>query len=155
MFDVVSDVGQYRLFIPWCRRSDILEKHGNSRVAELEIGFPPLRESYQSRIILVRPSVVHSVVIGESIFNTLETTFRFGHGKPGNDLSCTLHYDLVFEFKSALHSGMAHLFFDRGFSFTNTETNLGGIDDAGLEHIYEFVIKSVISESNVAVRKHL
>ncbi|EYC28526.1 hypothetical protein Y032_0007g3272 [Ancylostoma ceylanicum] len=113
MFDVVSDVGQYRLFIPWCRRSDILEKHGNSRVAELEIGFPPLRESYQSRIILVRPSVVHSVVIGESIFNTLETTFRFGHGKPGNDLSCTLHYDLVFEFKSALHSGMAHLFFDR------------------------------------------
>ncbi|ETN74386.1 hypothetical protein RB195_010717 [Necator americanus] len=113
MFDVVADVGQYHLFIPWCRRSDILEKHENSRIAELEIGFPPLLESYRSRITLLRPSVVHSVVIGDSIFNTLETTFRFAKGEPDNELSCVLHYDLVFEFKSALHSGMAHLFFDR------------------------------------------
>ncbi|KAK5971876.1 hypothetical protein GCK32_009044 [Trichostrongylus colubriformis] len=59
MFDVVADVKQYRHFIPWCRRSDILEVHGNARIGELEIGFPPLNESYRCRIITVRPSVVH------------------------------------------------------------------------------------------------
>ncbi|VDM79280.1 unnamed protein product [Strongylus vulgaris] len=113
MFDVVADVGQYRHFIPWCRRSDILEEHKNARIAELEIGFPPVQESYQSRIILVRPAVVHSVVIGDSIFNKLETTFRFAKGLPGNEQTCTLHYDLVFEFKYALHSTLAHLFFHK------------------------------------------
>ncbi|KAK5971364.1 Polyketide cyclase/dehydrase [Trichostrongylus colubriformis] len=110
MFDVVADVKQYRHFIPWCRRSDILEVHGNARIGELEIGFPPLNESYRCRIITVRPSVVHSVAIGESIFNTLETTFKFAKD---TDDSCVLHYDLVFEFKSRLHSQMAYLFFDK------------------------------------------
>ncbi|CAJ0598993.1 unnamed protein product [Cylicocyclus nassatus] len=113
MFDVVADVGEYRHFIPWCRRSEILEEHKNARIAKLEIGFPPLRESYQSRIILVRPTVVHSAVIGDSIFHKLETTFRFGRGLPGNEHTCTLHYDLVFEFKYALHSTLAHLFFHK------------------------------------------
>nr|CDJ91252.1 Streptomyces cyclase dehydrase domain containing protein [Haemonchus contortus] len=110
MFDVVADVKEYRHFIPWCRRSDILEVHGNARIGELEIGFPPLNESYQCRIIVVRPSVVHSVVIGESIFNTLETSFKFAKN---DNFSCILHYDLVFEFKSRLHSQMAYLFFDK------------------------------------------
>ncbi|VDL81714.1 unnamed protein product [Nippostrongylus brasiliensis] len=110
MFDVVADVEQYRHFIPWCRRSDILDEGENWRIAELEIGFPPLNESYRSRVTLVRPSVVHSVVIGESIFNTLETTFRFAED---SEHSCVLHYDLVFEFKSRLHSRVAHLFFDK------------------------------------------
>lgn len=110
MFDVVADVAQYHHFVPWCRRSDVLEEHENVRITELEIGFPPLHESYQSRVILVRPSVVHSVVIGDSIFNTLETTFRFAKD---TDHSCVLHYDLVFEFKYSLHSQIAHLFFDK------------------------------------------
>ncbi|VDO71865.1 unnamed protein product [Heligmosomoides polygyrus] len=97
MFDVVADVAQYHHFVPWCRRSDVLEEHENVRITELEIGFPPLHESYQSRVILVRPSVVH-------------TTFRFAKD---TDHSCVLHYDLVFEFKYSLHSQIAHLFFDK------------------------------------------
>ncbi|KAK6024274.1 hypothetical protein OSTOST_09918 [Ostertagia ostertagi] len=47
MFDVVSDVREYRHFIPWCRRSDIIENTWNAtgiaRRAS-KIGFPPLNE---------------------------------------------------------------------------------------------------------------
>ncbi|KAK6057270.1 polyketide cyclase/dehydrase [Cooperia oncophora] len=70
MFDIVADVREYRHFIPWCRRSDIIEVQGNSRIGELEIGFPPLNESYRCRIIVLRPSVVH---VGSTIllFNYL------------------------------------------------------------------------------------
>ncbi|KAJ1371182.1 hypothetical protein KIN20_033084 [Parelaphostrongylus tenuis] len=113
MFDVVADVSQYHNFVPWCRKSNVLMEHDNLRLVELEIGFPPLLESYRSRVTVVRPSVVHSVVVDDSVFNTLVTTFRFGKGQPTIQQSCTLHYDLVFEFKSAFHSRMAHLFFDQ------------------------------------------
>uniref|UniRef100_A0A1I7XAI7 Polyketide_cyc domain-containing protein n=1 Tax=Heterorhabditis bacteriophora TaxID=37862 RepID=A0A1I7XAI7_HETBA len=112
MFDVVLNVADYHLFVPWCRRSIVSHEHMNSQIAELEIGFPPLLESYTSRVIHVRPSVVHSVCLDESLFRTLDTTFRFGKGLPDNPLSCILHYDLTFEFKSSLHSRIAHLFFD-------------------------------------------
>ncbi|VDM56156.1 unnamed protein product [Angiostrongylus costaricensis] len=113
MFDIVADVSQYHNFIPWCRHSNVLNEHENLRMVELEIGFPPFLERYQSRVALVRPSVVHSIVVDDSVFNTLESTFRFAEGQSMNEQSCTLHYDLVFEFKSAFHSHMAHLFFDQ------------------------------------------
>ncbi|CAI5444866.1 unnamed protein product [Caenorhabditis angaria] len=114
MFDVVANVTEYHHFVPWCRSSNVTHEHDNSQIATLEIGFPPLLEKYTSRVIYIKPSVVHSVVIeNDNLFKTLDTTFRFGKGKEGIERSCTLHYDLVFEFESAFHSRIAHLFFDR------------------------------------------
>lgn len=57
-----------------------------------------------------------SVCIEDNLFRKLETTFLFGEGLKGNNHTCTLHYDLAFEFRSALHSRMAHLFFNQGES---------------------------------------
>ncbi|CCD65880.1 Coenzyme Q-binding protein COQ10 START domain-containing protein [Caenorhabditis elegans] len=114
MFKVVSDVSDYHNFVPWCRSSTVTHEHESSQIATLEIGFPPLSEKYSSRVIHIKPSVVHSVVIeNDNLFRTLDTTFRFGKGKPSVERSCTLHYDLVFEFESAFHSRIAHLFFDK------------------------------------------
>lgn len=114
MFDVVEDVSKYHEFVPWCRRSEVTREHDNSQLALLEIGFSPLVERYTSRVIHVRPSVVHSQVIeGDNLFRTLDTTFRFGKGLPDNENTCTLHYDLTFEFRSALHAKIAHMFFDQ------------------------------------------
>ncbi|CAI4230816.1 unnamed protein product [Auanema sp. JU1783] len=113
MYDVVSNVSEYNQFVPWCRKSIVHHEHSNSQLAELEIGFPPLVESYTSRVIHVRPAVVHSVCVDHKLFKTLDTTFRFGSGKSDNPNTCTLHYDLTFEFQSSLHSRIAHLFFDQ------------------------------------------
>ncbi|ULU01048.1 hypothetical protein L3Y34_001439 [Caenorhabditis briggsae] len=114
MFKVVSDVSEYHHFVPWCRSSTVEHEHESSQIATLEIGFPPFMEKYTSRVIYIKPSVVHSVVIeNDNLFKTLDTTFRFGKGNPSVERSCTLHYDLVFEFESAFHSRIAHLFFDK------------------------------------------
>ncbi|KJH46229.1 polyketide cyclase/dehydrase [Dictyocaulus viviparus] len=113
MFDIVVDVSKYQHFVPWCQHSRVFKEQENLKLVEMEIGFPPLMERYQSRVIHVRPSVVHSYVIDDSVFNTLETTFRFARGQSMSQQCCTLHYDLIFEFKSELHSHVAHLFFDK------------------------------------------
>ncbi|MFH4980980.1 hypothetical protein AB6A40_007689 [Gnathostoma spinigerum] len=79
----------------------------------MTVGFPPILESYTARITSCRPNVVRSVCTDGRLFHLLETTWRFGEGLPGNGRSCTLYFDLAFEFKSALHSSLAHMFFDQ------------------------------------------
>ncbi|CAB3403154.1 unnamed protein product [Caenorhabditis bovis] len=93
MFEVVSNVERYHEFIPWCRSSTVERPTGNSQIATLEIGFPPFSEKYKSKVLYIKPSVVH--------------------GKEGFERSCQLHYDLTFEFQSEFHSRIAHLFFDK------------------------------------------
>ena len=59
MFSVVEDVANYKQFVPWCRKSEVITEHQYSMEAELEIGFPPLIETYVSRVTFIKPAVVH------------------------------------------------------------------------------------------------
>ncbi|NWR63364.1 CQ10B protein, partial [Bucorvus abyssinicus] len=52
MYELVADVGEYRLFVPWCRRSAVLYRRGPVLQAELEVGFPPFLERYVSEVFL-------------------------------------------------------------------------------------------------------
>lgn len=52
MYELVANVGDYRLFVPWCRRSAVLSRRGHVLRAELEVGFPPLHERYLSEVSL-------------------------------------------------------------------------------------------------------
>lgn len=40
LYDVVSNVGEYEQFVPWCERSTVLERRDDTYMeAELEVGF--------------------------------------------------------------------------------------------------------------------
>lgn len=52
MYELVANVGEYRLFVPWCSRSAVLSRRGQVLRAELEVGFPPLLERYVSEVFL-------------------------------------------------------------------------------------------------------
>uniref|UniRef100_A0A493TJB1 Coenzyme A synthase n=1 Tax=Anas platyrhynchos platyrhynchos TaxID=8840 RepID=A0A493TJB1_ANAPP len=111
MYELVANVGDYRLFVPWCRRSAVLSRRGHVLRAELEVGFPPLHERYLSEVSL-GPRQIRAVSSDCRLFRHLETLWSFGPGLPGRTDSCSLDFSVSFEFRSALHSRLAALFLD-------------------------------------------
>ncbi|KAM6238440.1 coenzyme Q-binding protein COQ10 homolog B, mitochondrial-like [Porphyrio hochstetteri] len=111
MYELVANVGEYWLFVPWCSRSAVLSRCGQVLQAELEVGFPPVLERYVSEVFL-GPQQIQAVSWDCRLFRRLETLWRFGPGLPGRTDTCMLDFSVSFEFRSALHARLAGLFLD-------------------------------------------
>jgi len=112
MYSIVSDVGNYKKFLPFCKKSNVLLKQENFLKASLEIGFPPLVESYISHVTLHKPELVKAVCTDSRLFDHLITVWKFNPGiKDTNNTSVVTFY-LSFQFKSLLYSQMANVIFN-------------------------------------------
>lgn len=113
MYNVVSDVRNYKHFLPFCHKSIILNQKEGSLRAYLEIGFPPLLENYTSNVILNPHVSVISKCSEGDLFRSLNSKWQFTNGLKSNPQSCIIDFFIEFEFKSALHSHVAHIFFEK------------------------------------------
>ncbi|XP_072742288.1 LOW QUALITY PROTEIN: coenzyme Q-binding protein COQ10 homolog A, mitochondrial-like [Ciconia boyciana] len=112
MYELVANVGEYRLFVPWCSRSAVLSRRGQVLRAELEVGFPPFLERYGSEVFLGSRRI-RAASRDCRLFRHLETLWRFGPGLPdGRTDACSLDFSVSFEFRSAPHARLASLFLD-------------------------------------------
>ncbi|XP_011500557.1 PREDICTED: coenzyme Q-binding protein COQ10 homolog B, mitochondrial [Ceratosolen solmsi marchali] len=113
MFDVVSDVQNYKNFVPFCKKSEVIyEEKRMFLTANLVIGFPPLNESYVSNVTMVYPSLVKAECRDGKLFDHLNTLWIFTPGLKNNPQTCVIDFSLSFEFKSSIHSHLSNLFFN-------------------------------------------
>ncbi|KAJ1527319.1 hypothetical protein ONE63_008836 [Megalurothrips usitatus] len=131
MYQVVSDVENYKSFVPFCKQSDITERSTGFLKGKLSIGFPPVSESYVSAVTLTRPRLVRAECTEGHLFDHLTTIWKFSPGLSTELQSCVIDFYVSFSFRSALHSQLAHVFFnelvrqmERAF-FTEAERRFG------------------------------
>lgn len=112
IYSVVCDVQNYKTFIPFCKKSDVVYKAEDMLKANLVIGFPPINESYISKVTMKRPHFVKAECTDGRLFNHLNTLWFFSPGLKNNSQTCVIDFSLSFEFKSLIHSHLSNLFFN-------------------------------------------
>ncbi|XP_014214949.1 coenzyme Q-binding protein COQ10 homolog B, mitochondrial [Copidosoma floridanum] len=112
IYSVVSDVANYKYFVPFCKQSDVILKKPDFLKANLTIGFPPLKESYVSNVTMIHPQLVKAECTEGKLFDHLNTLWIFSPGLKNNPQTCVIDFSLSFKFKSWIHSHLSNLFFN-------------------------------------------
>jgi len=121
VFRVVSNVDEYKSFVPWCVGSRVLgpapggapggAPGARALDAELQVGFALFTERYTSRVTLVPDRRVLAEARDTNLFVSLSNAWAFEPG-PGGPGTTALDFSVDFQFRSPLYAHAATLFFN-------------------------------------------
>ena len=103
MFDLVTDVGRYQEFLPWVVATRIRSDSETEMVADLIVGFGPLRETFTSRVVKARPGAV-DVDYVDGPLRYLHNHWRFQPDGKGGSL---VEFSVDFAFRSRPFEALA------------------------------------------------
>ena len=104
LFDMVLDINAYKDFLPWCRRSEIIDHIPEKNVlyASVTAGYLVYSEMYVSKVTYEKPRKIHAEYV-EGPFKTLYTSWTFEEHPKG----CELQFEVHFEFSASVLNALA------------------------------------------------
>jgi coenzyme Q-binding protein COQ10 len=120
MFDLVADVETYPQFLPLCQslavRSRDVDPAGNGTiVADMQVGYKAVRESFMSRVTLHRPDLAIDVEYVEGPFRSLQNRWTFEPDPHRPESGCVVTFFITYEFRSRMLSLLMGSMFDQAF----------------------------------------
>ncbi len=101
MYDLVSDVPQYPLFLPWCSQARILQQHDDGVSAEIEMQLTGLKLRFATRNTQTRPDHIHMRLLNGP-FSLLEGDWHFrGVTAAFAQTACEIQFSLRYAFSSS------------------------------------------------------
>jgi len=98
MFDLVSDVGSYPDFLPWCGGTSVEPQADGSRLEKVQIAFKGLRQSFTTRNRHA-PGARIDMALHDGPFKSLTGAWVF---LPLNERSCKVVFSLDYHFSSKI-----------------------------------------------------
>lgn len=76
MYDIVTDVASYPLFLPWCEKGEVLQQHPDGVTARVHLQFAGLRHAFTTRNVQ-DPGRRVDLHLVDGPFRALEGHWRF------------------------------------------------------------------------------
>ena len=101
-------IDEYPQFLPWCIASRVFETGDDYVKADLVIGYKFFREKFTSHVTFTRPDRIHVHYVDGPMKN-LSNQWLFIRNDDG---TCTIDFDVNFEFSNPLLQGFVSIFFN-------------------------------------------
>ena len=98
MFKVVTDVPHYDEFLPWCSGARILQREGDDVVAQVDIAYKAVRQSFTTENVYDEGKQI-TMNLKEGPFSSLSGVWQFIEL---DEHACKILFDLEFGFANRL-----------------------------------------------------
>ncbi len=118
MFALVADVERYPEFVPLCqalkvRRREKGESGVETLIADMQVGYKAIRETFTSRVTLDRVGLKIVVEYVDGPFSRLENIWNFRDAASGG--GSTVEFYITYEFRSRVLAALMGAMFDAAF----------------------------------------
>ena len=112
MFALVTDVGQYPQFLPWCDQASVVEEDEHGMTAKVGISFAGLSQSFTTRNTHVTDRKV-TLKLVDGPFSKLDGHWDFTPLGDGSQRACKVEFTLCYDFHSGALAALVGPVFDK------------------------------------------